>query len=77
MIEKYTIEMLNQDSVSICNETLIDYQGTLYPIGDIWRKAYENHTRGRNEVMAELPQAQQNAIFAVWGDEPTRIESDI
>lgn len=75
MIEKYTVDMLNQDSVSVKKETYIDYMGQQYPIGEPWRRAYINSIRGREQVIAELPQAQVNAIMAVWRDAPTVNES--
>lgn len=71
MIEKYTLDNLNQDNVSVSKQTYIDYMGQQYPIGQIWRKAYQNSVDGRTQIVAELPQAQVTAIFAVWGDEPT------
>lgn len=71
MIKKYTLDMLNQDSVSVktANFALVD--GVEYQIGQTHRKAYVNSIGSRQEVQDELPQAQQNAIFAVWGDTPT------
>lgn len=71
MIEKYTLDNLNQDNVSVSKQTYIDYMGQLYPIGEIWRRAYVNDDIGRQQVINELPIAQVNAIMAVWGDEPT------
>jgi len=74
MIEKYTLDMLNQDSVSVKKQTYIDYMGQEYPIGEPWRRAYTNSIRGREQIVTELPQAQVNAIMAVWGDNPTVTE---
>lgn len=74
MIEKYTLDMLTQDSVSVSKQTYIEYMGQTYPIGELWRRAYVNSVRGRQKVVDELPQAQVNAIMAVWGDEPTVVE---
>lgn len=74
MIEKYTLDMLNQDGVSVSKQTYIDYMGQQYPIGQLWRRAYVNSIQGRQQVVAELPQAQANAIMAVWGDTPTVVE---
>ncbi|KYG91492.1 hypothetical protein A0U40_00660 [[Bacillus] sp. KCTC 13219] len=71
MIEKYTLDNLNQDNVSVSKQTYIDYQGQQYPIGELWRRAYINNNSGRQQIVNELPQAQVNAIMAVWGDEPT------
>ena len=74
MIEKYTLDMLNQDNVSVKKQTYIDYMGQQYPIGEPWRRAYVNSEQGRQQVIDELPQAQVNAIMAVWGDTPTVTE---
>ena len=74
MIEKITLDMLTQDSVSVKTQRYYDDNGTLYPIGQPHRKAYINSIKGREEVQNELPLAQQNAIFSVWGDTPTVTE---
>lgn len=74
MIEKYTLDMLTQDSVSVKKQTYIDYMGQEYPIGEPWRRAYVNSVKGRQQIVDELPQAQVNAIMAVWGDTPTVME---
>lgn len=71
MIEKYTLDNLNQNNVSVKKQTYLDYMGQEYPIGEPWRKAYVNSESGREQIVAELPQAQVNAIMAVWGDIPT------
>lgn len=71
MVEKYTLDMLTSDSVSVRKQTYVDYQGQLWPIGQPWRRAYVNSVTGRQAVINELPEQQQNAIFAVWGTEPT------
>lgn len=74
MIEKYTIDMLTIDSVSVKKQTYIDYMGQQYPIGEPWRRAYMNSEKGRQQIIDELPIAQVNAIMAVWGDTPTVTE---
>lgn len=74
MIEKYTLDMLTQDSVSVKKQTYIDYMGQQYPIGEPWRRAYLNSVKGRQQIAEELPVAQVNAIMAVWGDTPTVTE---
>lgn len=71
MNEKITLDMLTTDSVSVKTQKYATVDGIEYPIGQPHRKAYENSTKGRQEVEAELPEAQKNAIFAVWGDSPT------
>ena len=76
MIEKITLDMLRQDSVSVKKQRYYNDNGVEHAIGQPHRKAYTNSVRGREEVETELPQAQQNAIFAVWGSEPTVDESE-
>lgn len=78
MIEKITIDMLTRDSVSVKKQRYATIDGVEYLIGQPHRKAYVNSIEGRKEVINELPLAQQNAIFSVWGDTPTITEnSDI
>lgn len=74
MIEKYTLDMLTQDSVSVKKQAYIDYMGQQYPIGEPWRRAYVNSMQGRQQIIDELPITQVNAIMAVWGDTPTVTE---
>lgn len=74
-IDKYTVDMLSQDSVSISKQTFVDYMGQMFPIGQIWRREYVNSNQGRQQIVEELPNAQVNAIMSVWGDSPTVDES--
>ncbi len=76
MITKITLDILTQDSVSVKTQKFIDVEGQELEVGKPHRKLYENSVGGRIEVQAELPEAQQNAIFAVWGDTPT-VSDDI
>lgn len=71
MQTKITLDMLTQDSVSVKTQQYAVIDGQEYPIGQPHRKAYVNSVSGRAAVQAELPQAQANAIMAVWGDTPT------
>ena len=75
-IEKIMLDNLNQDSVCVVKQTFVEYMGQTYPIGEKWRRAYVNSTRGRKQVAEELPIAQVNAIMAVWGNNPTVNEDD-
>ena len=68
---KYTIDMLNEVSVSVKTQQFATVEGVEYPIGQPHRKAYDNNLKGRQEIKDELPSQQQNAIFSVWGDDPT------
>ncbi|MEX3745305.1 MULTISPECIES: hypothetical protein [Lysinibacillus] len=71
MIEKYTLDNLTQDSVSVKKQAYTEYEGDEYPIREPWRRAYVNNNQERQQVIDELPQAQAEAIFVIWGDKPT------
>ena len=71
MIEKITLDMLTQDSVSLKRQNYTEIEGQLQPVGQPWRRAYVNSEQGRAQVAAEIPEPYKSAIFAVWGDEPT------
>lgn len=76
MIERISLDMLNETGVSVKKQQYTIVDGIEYAIGQPHRKAYINSIRGREEVQNELPQAQANAIFSVWGDTPT-VNEDI
>lgn len=63
----YTIDNLTTISVSV--KTQKYYEGM--ELGLPHRKSYLNSNSGREEVRAELPIAQVNAILAVWGEIPS------
>ena len=68
--------MLTQDSVSVKTQKYTIVDDIEYPIGKPHRKAYENSVSGRAAAEAEVPEAQKNAIMAVWGDTPTVTDSE-
>ena len=69
MIEKYTIDQLTNNSVSVKKEIFMVEDGQEIPVGNPHRKTYENNAAGRQLVIDELPEPQKNAIFAIWGDD--------
>jgi hypothetical protein len=71
MMDKITLDMLTQDSVSLKKQQYTTIDGVEYPIGQPWRRAYVNSEQGRAQVTAEVQEPYRTAIFAVWGDEPT------
>ena len=73
-IEKITLDMLTQDSVSVKTQRYVVVDGQEYPIGEPHRRAYINSQRGRQAVENEVPEPHRTAIFALWGDKPTIIE---
>lgn len=74
MIEKITLDMLTQDSVSVKRQRYAVVDGEEYPIGRPHRKAYVNSERGRTEIQNELEEPYLSAVMAVWGEQPTVIE---
>ncbi len=75
MIEKYTLDMLTQNSVSLKKQHYTVVDGKEYKIGQPWRRAYINSEQGRQQVQVEVPSPYKEAIFAVWGDIPTVTEN--
>jgi len=71
VIERYTLDMLTPNSVSIKKQQHVEINGVEYPIGEPWRRAYVNSASGRQQVQDEVPEPYRSAIFAVWGDTPT------
>lgn len=77
MNEKFSLDMLTQDSVSLKKQSFATIDGVEYPIGDPWRKAYVNSTSGRAEVEEEIPEPYKTAIYTVWGDTPTVVDPPV
>lgn len=77
MIDKITLDMLNQDSVSVKKQQYVMQGGKEYAIGDIWRRAYVNSTQGRQQVENEVEEPYKSVIFLMWGDNPTITEENI
>ena len=71
MIEKITLDMLTQNSVSVKKEFNQEINGQMQSIGQPWRKAYVNSTKGRQEIEEEVAEPYKSAIIAMWGDNPT------
>ena len=72
--DRITLE-LTPDSVSVKKQQYVEVNGTEYPIGEPWRRAYVNSSSGRQQVQDEVPEPYRSAIFSVWGDEPTVSEA--
>lgn len=71
MIEKITLDMLTQDSVSVKKQQYIVQDEKEYDIGEPWRRAYVNSVSGRKQVENEMPDPYKSVIFLMWGTEPT------
>ena len=70
---RITLDMLNQDSVSILKQEF-DENGN--QVGYNIRKAYMNSLNSRKELQQELPEDKWQELIAVWRDKPTIEEPD-
>lgn len=71
VITKTTIDMLTSESVSILTQKYVTIDGVDTQVGDNHRKAYVNSKAGREELQSEHTADVVNAVFAIWGNEPT------
>lgn len=71
MIEKIMLDMLTKGSVSLKKQTYTIVNGAEYAIGESWRVAYINNTKGREQVQNEVAEPYKTAIFSIWGETPT------
>ncbi|MBU5425023.1 hypothetical protein KQI41_01255 [Tissierella pigra] len=74
MIEKITLDMLTQDSVSVKKQQYVVQEGKEYAIGDIWRRAYVNSLQGRQQIQEEVTEPYKSVVLLMWGDNPTIVE---
>ena len=70
-MEKITLDMLTQDSVSIKRQEYIVQDGVEYATSNNIRKSYSNSTSSRQELEEEVPDPYKAIILMMWGDEPT------
>ena len=70
-IEKITLDMLTETSVSILRQKFIEVDGQQVQVGQDHRKVYVNSELSRSEMMNELPEQYVNTVFSLWGDIPT------
>lgn len=77
MIEKITLDMLTQDSVSVKKQQYSILNSKEHAIGEPWRRAYVNSASGRQQVENEVTEPYKSAIFMIWGNEPTIPEDSI
>lgn len=75
MEEKIILDMLTSNGVSLKKQKYVTVDGTEYLVGELWTKAYTNSIEGRAEVESEVTEPYKSAIMAMWGDNPTIIET--
>ena len=71
MIKKYTINMLNANSVTVVTQDYVVAEGIEYPVGEQHWKAYINSINGRQQIVEEVPEPYKSVILLMWGSEPT------
>ena len=71
---KKTITDLTKDSVSILTQRFIIENEIELQVGENHRCAYANSKSGRIELENE-PKNVIDSVLAIWGNEPTIIES--
>lgn len=74
MLEKITLDMLTQDSVSIKKQR---YTTEGLEVGRPWRRAYINSIRGREQLQSEVTEPYKSVIMLMWGDAPTVVEETV
>lgn len=71
-----TVDMLTRNSVSILTQNFIYINGVKTQVGKTHRCAYANSEQDRQELIQNQPEDVVNSVLAIWGDEPTIIESN-
>lgn len=77
MIERISLDMLNETGVSVKKQQYIVQDGKEYTIGEPWRRAYVNSINGRQQLENEVTEPYKSVIFMMWGDTPTINEESI
>ena len=77
MIERISLDMLNETGVSVKKQQYIVQDGKEYAIGEPWRRAYVNSINGRQQLENEVTEPYKSVIFMMWGDTPTINEESI
>ena len=72
-----TVTNLTKDSVSILKQNFIEFNGKQTRVGDNFRTAYVNSTRGRQNLVNEQSAQDAAAVLAKWGDTPTIKETEV
>lgn len=76
VIQKATVDMLTNTSVSILTQKFVKVDGKETQLGKNHRKAYVNTEAGRKVLESEQDESTINAVFAIWGDVPTVINAE-
>lgn len=66
--EKFTLDMLTKDSVSVLRQNFINLGGEDVQVGENVRNAYTNCESDREILRKQLSEEYFNAVIAVWGN---------
>lgn len=69
MIEKITLDMLNNFHVSVKTDKYFDVNGELIYV-ETHRKTYENSNQGRLLLQSEVSEPYKSVVLMIWGDSP-------
>ena len=69
--EKFTLDMLTKESVSVLRQQFLTFNGEEMQVGGNIRNAYMNSKSGREQIKMVLSGEYYNAVMTVWGTEPT------
>jgi len=73
-IKTYTLERLNENTVNVLIISTIELNGKTYEI-EKSRTCYGNSPIGRSQVNEQLPEQYAKAIFEIWGENLTMVDS--
>ena len=71
METKITLSNLSTDYVDVVWQDIIEIDGVIRNLDLPRASSYINSEYGRSQVLLDLPENYQAAIFAVWGETPT------
>lgn len=75
METKITLSNLSTDYVDVVWQDTIEVDGVIRNLDLPRASSYTNSEYGRSQVLLDLPENYQTAIFAVWGETPTIVET--
>lgn len=69
--KKKTIDMLDENSVSILTQEYVNIDGVDTKIGENHRRAYGNTIDGQLELKESEPENVVDSVLKIWGDNKT------
>lgn len=66
IIEKIMLDMLTTTSVSVVKQKYYKDDNGEYPIGEPWRRAYNNSPESIGDLKAELEEPYLSVVLQMW-----------